>query len=157
MAEYEIRKAETKDVDSIVEMVRRLKLLNGEFDRHFTVKENFRDEVKNYLKSCIENPDGFVIHVAEENSKIIGILKIDIHRRIYYNPAIEARITEFYIMPEYRRKGLGSDLMHSCVEELKSRKVEILTTEFPTLNLIAMNFAKGKGFKEMISVLVRDL
>ncbi len=157
MVDYEIRKAEAKDVDAIVEMVRRLKMLNGEFDRHFSVRENFRDEVRNYLKESIQNKDGFIIQVAEENSKIIGLLKIDLHRRIYYNPEIEARITEFYIMPEYRRKGLGSDLMNSSMEILKAKNVKILTTEFPTLNLIAMNFAKGKGFKEMISVLVRDL
>lgn len=157
MEDYEIRKARTEDVESIVEMVRRLKMLNGEFDRHFSVRDDFKSEITKYLKNCIEDRENFVIEVAEQNSRIIGVLKIDIHRRIYYKPEVEARITEFYIMPEFRRKNVGKDLMNTAIEVLKSMKVEILTTEFPTLNLIAMNFAKDNGFKEMISILVRDL
>lgn len=157
MDEFEIRKAEEKDLDGIIGLVKRLKILNSEFDRHFSVRDNFHSEVTDYLRQCIEDDSNFIVQVAEDKGRVVGLLKIDLHRRIYYSPEVEARITEFYIMPEYRRKGLGSALMESCINILKGMNIKILSTEFPTLNLIASNFAKGKGFKEMISILVRDI
>jgi len=157
VSEYDIRWAEEKDIGSIMDMLHRLKVLNSEFDRHFSVRDDFSGEVRNYLRDCINNREDFLILVAEIEDKIVSLLKIDIRHRIYYKPNTEARITEFYIMPEYRRRSLGTTLINEAIKALKQRGIKILTTEFPTLNLIASNFFKDRGFREMISILVKDL
>ncbi len=157
MSEYDIRWAEEKDIESIMDMLHRLKVLNSEFDRHFSVRDDFSSEVKKYLKECINNREDFLILIAEIEDKIVSLLKIDIRHRIYYEPKLEARITEFYIMPEYRRRSLGTMLINEAIRSLKQRGIKILTTEFPTLNLIASSFFKDKGFRDMISILVKDL
>jgi ribosomal protein S18 acetylase RimI-like enzyme len=76
----------------------------------------------------------------------------DIVFRIYYDPKYEARIREFYVMPEFRSKGIGMKLIGKLKEIAAQRNIKMVTAEFPSLNLLASNFYKSIDFKELIKI-----
>ena len=150
--DIEIRKMKENDVEQVMELVLRLKRLNAEFDSTFDVAEDSGDEIKQHLIDAAKDQKNFIVLVGVDGQKIVGIIKVDLHGRIYYKPKTEARIVEFYIMPEYRRKNLGRMLMNEVYDELNKKGIRLVTAEFPALNLIALDFYKKIGYREIVSV-----
>ncbi len=155
--EPEIRKMKESDVGAVMDMIHRLKLLNQEFDPTFQVAEPPADEVKESLREAIRQEKQYIMLVVEAEGKAVGVVKADIHNRIYYLPRQEARITEFYVMPEFRRKMLGKKLISQLYSELGRRGITMVSAEFPSLNLIALGFYKGMGYRDIVSVYGRHL
>jgi ribosomal protein S18 acetylase RimI-like enzyme len=148
------REAKEEDIESIVELVIRLKRLNEEFDALLKVREDIVEQTKLYIKNSLKSDNSFIV-VAEYNKKIVGILKAEVRERLFYSPTKEGFISEFYIMPEFRRKGLGKDLLKYSIEKLKDKGAEIVTAEFPTQNKIATDFYAKQGFRSVISIHAR--
>ncbi len=152
-----IRNMKEAELDASLDQIVRLKRLNAEFDSAFNVAEESKKEFRDHLKEALSDQTKYIVLVAECRGKVVGLLKVDIHSRLYYKPSQEARIVEFYVMPEYRRKNTGKDLMDELYRRLREKKINLVTAEFPSLNLIALGFYKGIGYREMISVYGRIL
>ncbi|MEM2615449.1 MAG: GNAT family N-acetyltransferase, partial [Thermoplasmatales archaeon] len=90
--------------------------------------------------------------VAEADGKIVGMIMGEIVERHFYEPLKELMVTEIYILPEFRKKGLGKKLMDSLIQKEKSKGCGIVTVEFPTENLLAHKFYSGQGMRSIISV-----
>ncbi|BAB59924.1 N-terminal acetyltransferase complex subunit [ARD1] [Thermoplasma volcanium GSS1] len=140
-----------EDMESVMDQLLRLKRLNSEFDCIFNVSEQSKADIEKYINK-IMNSDDHVLLVAELDNKITGILFADILFRIYYEPKYEARIREFYVMPEYRRNGIGKKLIDALKRELDPKGITFITAEFPALNLIAQNFYKKIGYREIVTI-----
>ena len=147
--DIEIRDAKPEDIDYIVELVIRLKRLNEEFDPLFKTRDDIAIHTKKYIESALGSDDSIIL-VAERKGKVIGVVKADIVDRIFYEPRIEGRIKELYVLPEFRRKELGKRLVGAVIERLKN-KVDMITAEFPTLNEIAVRFYNTLGFRCIMS------
>lgn len=147
-----IRELEERDVSAADDLLLRLKRLNGEFDSIFNVAENAKENAQKHLMEIIKEKDKHLALVAERDGKLIGVIALNFNYRRYYLPEIEARIIEFYIMPEGRRGGVGRQLINRVYEELKKKKCTLITAEFPALNPIAMEFYKDLGFREIVGV-----
>ncbi len=155
--ETEVRKMKESDVTLVIDMIRRLKRLNQEFDPTFQVADPPAEEVRDSLNEAIKQEKKHILLVAEADGKAVGIVKADVHDRIYYLPRQEARITEFYVMPEFRRKMLGRKLITELYRELRKRNITMVSAEFPSSNLIALGFYKGLGYRNLVSVYGRHL
>ncbi|PYB68727.1 N-acetyltransferase [Thermoplasma sp. Kam2015] len=151
MVNTNIRRMKKEDLPEVMDQLLRLKRLNSEFDCSFTVSEESKPDIEKYLTKIL-NDDAHVLLVAEYSSKVVGILMADILFRIYYTPKYEARIREFYVMPEYRRKGIGKMLIEALRSTLKERDIILITAEFPSLNLIAQDFYRKLGYREIVSI-----
>ncbi|MEM0336317.1 MAG: GNAT family N-acetyltransferase [Candidatus Caldarchaeum sp.] len=154
MTELVFRKAEEKDIPRLVELNIRLKRLNEEFDPLFKTRDDIAETSKKYFAEAIKSPNSVVI-VAENSGRVVGFLKADIVERLFYHPKIEGKIVEFYLLPEYRRKKHGAELLDYAVKMLKDR-VEIITAEFPSLNEIAVEFYTRLGFRGIVSIYARE-
>ncbi|WP_069806499.1 GNAT family N-acetyltransferase [Vulcanisaeta thermophila] len=152
-----IREARESDVEKLVDLVVRLKRLNGEFDPLFGARNDCAERAREYLSEAIHNADKHLVLVAEDNGKIVGVLKADIRERLFYEPSREGAIVEFYVMPEYRRKGLGRSLLLRAIELLHERGAQLITAEFPSLNQIAINFYNKMGFRPLLSVYAKEM
>jgi ribosomal protein S18 acetylase RimI-like enzyme len=150
----EFRKATEKDLQSLVELNVRLKRLNEEFDPLLRVRADIAEKSREYFGEALRSPNSLVV-VAEDNGKVVGFIKADIRERTFYEPRMEGNIVEFYLLPEYRRRGVGANLLDYTVKLLKE-KAEIITAEFPTLNEIAVEFYTKLGFRGIISVYARE-
>ena len=129
-----------------------MKHLNEEFDPLLKVSIGNEKEISEKLTKIIEDKDDHINLVAEEGNRVIGMIMSDIVFRIYYDPKYEARIREFYVMPEFRSKGIGMKLIEKLKEIAAQRNIKMVTAEFPSLNLLASNFYKSIDFKELIKI-----
>jgi len=148
-----LRKARESDVPSLVELIIRLKRLNEEFDPLFKVSEGLKEEGTRYIKSAI-NSDRCLVVVAERESRVIGMVKVDIKERMFYEPREEGHIVDLYVLPEFRRLDVGKKLITHIINSLKGR-VGIITVEFPTLNRISVGFYTEMGFRSVLSYYVK--
>ncbi|MGP6207654.1 GNAT family N-acetyltransferase [Cuniculiplasma sp. SKW3] len=147
-----LRKAEESDIDDFINLIMRMKRLNGEFDSIFKANDENIGQIKEYYLSCIKDKEKFVTIVAIAGEKMAGLVKAEVRNRISYYPPLELRIVDLYIMPEFRRKKVGNLLINAIYDEMKKRKITIVTAEFPSLNMIALNFYKKIGYREITSV-----
>ncbi|MGC8542380.1 MAG: GNAT family N-acetyltransferase [Vulcanisaeta sp.] len=151
-----IREAREGDVEYLVDLVVRLKRLNSEFDPLFSARSDCAERAREYLLNAIRDNKNHLILVAEDMGKIVGVLKADIRERLFYSPSIEGAIVDFYVMPEYRRKGLGRQMLERAVTILRERGAQLITAEFPTQNQIAINFYNKMGFRSLVSIYARE-
>ncbi|MEM1946926.1 MAG: GNAT family N-acetyltransferase [Candidatus Caldarchaeum sp.] len=154
MSEVVFRKAEKRDIPSLVDLNIRLKRLNEEFDPLLRVRSDIADKSKQYFETAMSSPNSLVV-VAEDGGRVVGFIKADIRERTFYEPRMEGNIVEFYLLPEYRRKGVGANLLEYAVKLLKE-KAEIITAEFPSLNEIAVEFYTRQGYRGIVSIYARE-
>jgi len=151
-----IREARENDVEGLVDLVVRLKRLNSEFDPLFSARNDCAELAREYLISAIRDNKNHLVLVAEDAGKIVGILKADIRERLFYSPTIEGAIVDFYVMPEYRRKGLGRQILDKAIAILRERGAQLITAEFPTQNQIAINFYNKMGFRPLVNIYAKE-
>jgi len=147
-----IRLMDKKDIEEVMEQLLRLKHLNEEFDPLLKVSVGNEKEISEKLNKMIEDKDNHISLVAEEGNRIIGMIMSDIVFRIYYDPKNEARIREFYVMPEFRSKGVGMKLVAKLKEIAAQRNIKMISAEFPSLNILATKFYESIDFKELIKI-----
>jgi len=128
----------------------RAKRLNEEFDPLLKLTQPIQESVERYVKESLESPYSLIL-VAEHGGKIIAFLKADVVERVFYDPPREGVIRELYILPEYRRKGLGRRLVVEATHLLRRRGAGLITAEFPSLHKIAVEFYEKMGFRPIIS------
>ncbi len=145
-----IREARGEDVESVAEMVARLKVLNEELDPNFKVVENLEEEARRYAEEVIGSPDHIVL-VAEDRAegKTVGLIIAEVSDRRFYKPRKKALITDFYVKPLYRRRRLGTLLFEKLVTEARRRGAGIVTAIFPANNKIAEEFYTSHGFRDL--------
>lgn len=144
----QVRRALKGDSGPIADLVVRTKRLNNEFDPLFAVVEDAKSRAEKYIVSTIESPDKLLL-VAADGSKIVGVLRAEMRERMFYNPHVEGLVTDFYILPEYRRKALGNQMISQASAELKKMGAQIIVADVPSQNEIATRFYVKRGFRSL--------
>jgi ribosomal protein S18 acetylase RimI-like enzyme len=150
-----IRKAQKEEIEDISSLIMRMKRLNNEFDPLFTVADTIEEKSKSYVKESIASGNVLVL-VAIKSKKVVGVLRAEIRHRYFYVPEVEGRITDFYILPEFRRKALGNEMVEKASVELRKMGAEMITAEVPTLNEIAVRFYNKRGFRSLLQIFARQ-
>lgn len=153
---FSIRQARGEDVDQISELVLRLKKLNEEFDPLYTVRPEGLEIARKYVSESLESEDVIML-VAEALGKIVGVLRIEVRSRIFYEPLMVGVITDLYVMPSYRRRGVGEALVSTAIKTLRSRGVSLISAEFPPMNKIAVEFYTNMGFKPLLYMFFKEV
>ena len=73
---------------------------------------------KDILKKIISNPD-HIIHVAEENGKIIGSTTLFIEQKFIHNGGKVGHIEDVVVSKEYEGRGIGFKLVNSLLEKAR--------------------------------------
>ncbi len=156
MEEIKIRDLKKEDVREASNLVVRLKKFNSEHDPLFNVSAELEKNVTDYLESAIKLETRDVL-VADSNGKIVGAIMGEILDRPFYQPGKELRVTEIYLLPEFRKHGLGKKLIDALVEREKSKGCGMITVEFPTENLLGHKFYTSVGMRGILSVYGKKL
>jgi len=146
-----IRRATKADVEVVADLIVRTKRLNNEFDPLFAVVEDASERARRYVADSLLARKILVL-VGERGPKIVGVLRAEVRERLFYLPSTEGHITDFYIMPEFRRKALGNEILETASAELKRMGAEMITAEFPTQNEIAVKFYTKRAFRSLVQI-----
>ncbi|SHJ29233.1 Acetyltransferase (GNAT) family protein [Clostridium amylolyticum] len=84
---------------------------------------------------------GTTIYIAEVKGKIIGKVHLGINGQV-------GGIYGLGILPEYRGKGYGRDLLISAIEKLKEQNLKDIMLQVVVTNKRALNLYKSCGFQE---------
>ena len=147
----QIRRARKEESAAIADLIVRTKRLNNEFDPLFAVVSDAKRRAERYVASTIGAKDRLLL-VALDGPKVAGVLRAEIRERLFYEPHIEGFITDFYILPDYRRKALGNDVLHRASSELKKLGAQIIVADVPARNGIANYFCSKRGFRALTSL-----
>jgi ribosomal protein S18 acetylase RimI-like enzyme len=148
----QIRRARKEDLGAVADLIVRTKRLNNEFDPLFAVVPDARARAEKHVAVSIASRDKLLL-VAAEGPKVVGVLRAEMRERLFYEPHMEGFVTDFYILPEYRRKALGNEMIQRAAVELKKMGAEIIVADVPAQNEIANKFYMKRGFRSL-SILV---
>ncbi|MDA4120862.1 MAG: GNAT family N-acetyltransferase [Thaumarchaeota archaeon] len=144
----EIRFATKGDVPAVVDLIVRTKRLNNEFDPLFAVVEGLRWMAEEYVSETVDSP-GKLMLVATMGDKVVGVVRAEMRQRLFYEPSKEGFITDFYILPEFRRKALGNDMLRQASTKLKKMGAQLIVADVPSQNEIAVRFYTKRGFRSL--------
>jgi ribosomal protein S18 acetylase RimI-like enzyme len=155
-----LRPATAKDVPALVPLLVRLKRLNEEFDPLLKVRADVEARAEEILKRDVGNPNAVLLAaegVGAEKDKVIGVVRALLRERPFYTPEREGVIVDIYLLPAYRRKGMGEYLLSEITARLKEKGAGVVTAEFPTQNEIAVKFYAKRGFRPITSLHARSV
>ena len=144
----QIRRARKEDLGAVADLIVRTKRLNNEFDPLFAVVPDAKARAEKHVTGSIESPEKLLL-VAAEGSKVVGVLRAEMRERLFYEPHREGFVTDFYILPEYRRKALGNEMIQRAATELKRMGAQIIVADVPAQNEIANRFYMKRGFRSL--------
>jgi len=144
----QIRHAKKEDLGAVADLIVRTKRLNNEFDPLFAVVSDARARAEKHVAGGVGSPDKLLL-VAVEGTKVVGVLRAEMRERLFYEPHREGFITDFYILPEFRRKALGNEMIQRASAELKKMGAQIVVADVPAQNEIANRFYIKRGFRSL--------
>lgn len=149
-----IRAATIEDVDAIADLIARTKRLNSEFDPLFGVAQHAQEKARAYLLKSLKLPDT-IIFVASRGTKVVGAIRAELRERPFYEPSKVGHITDFYVLPEFRRLTLGKQVIERASLELRKMGAQMITCEVPTRNEIAVRFYEKNGFRSLLQTFAK--
>jgi ribosomal protein S18 acetylase RimI-like enzyme len=155
-----VRAATEKDVPALVPLLIRLKRLNEEFDPLLKVRPDAEARAEEVLRRDIDNPEAVVLAaegIGPDKNKVVGVVRAQVRERPFYSPEREGVILDIYLLPIYRRKGVGEFLLQEITAKLKEKGAGVVTAEFPTQNEIAVRFYAKRGFRPITSLHARSV
>ena len=148
----QIRRARKEDLEAVSDLIVRTKRLNNEFDPLFAVVADAKVRAERHVLASIGVPDKLLL-VAVDGQKIVGVLRAELRERLFYEPHKEGFVTDFYVLPEYRRKALGNEMILRASVELKKLGAQIIVADVPAQNDIANRFYAKRGFRSLTNIL----
>lgn len=155
-----VRAATTADIPALVPLLVRLKRLNEEFDPLLKVRADVEAKAGQVLTSDLGNPNCIVLAaegVGPDKDRVVGVVRAQVRERLFYAPEQEGVILDIYLLPLYRRHGVGEFLLREITTRLKEKGAGVVTAEFPTQNEIAVRFYAKRGFRPITSLHARSV
>ncbi len=159
-APLHLRPATAADIPSLVPLLLRLKRLNEEFDPLLRVRDDAPQQARAILESQIADPKALVLAaegVGPDRDKLVGFVRAIVRERPFYTPEFEGVIVDIYLLPLYRRRGVGEYLLREVSSALKAKGAGVVTAEFPAQNEIASRFYAKRGFRPITLIHARSL
>jgi len=155
-----LRPARPADVPALVGLLLRLKRLNEEFDPLLKVRDDAEKQARTVLEANLGDPKAVVLAaegVGSEKEKVVGFVRALLRERPFYSPEWEGVIVDIYLLPLYRRRGVGEYVLRETTAALKAKGAGVVTAEFPAQNEIASRFYAKRGFRPITAVHARSL
>ncbi|HTT15467.1 MAG TPA: GNAT family N-acetyltransferase [Thermoplasmata archaeon] len=155
-----LRPARPADLPALVPLLLRLKRLNEEFDPLLKVRDDAEAQARTVISANLGDPKAVVLAaegVGADKDKVVGFVRALLRERPFYTPEWEGIIVDIYLLPLYRRHGVGEYLLRETTAALKAKGAGVVTAEFPAQNEIAVRFYAKRGFRPITAVHARSL
>ncbi|HOW60255.1 MAG TPA: GNAT family N-acetyltransferase [Candidatus Moranbacteria bacterium] len=152
-----IRKANKKDIEKLVEMNARLFDYHAKLDKYYRLGKETKKDYKKHLKNVISTRK-YRILIAEENEKPVGFLAGRIDKpRSYAKPKKIGMISSAFILPKYRRMGIGKLMFEDFLKWCQDKKIKNIELSVDYRNQIGGSAWKKFGFKDFMKRMRLDL
>ncbi|RQG90319.1 GNAT family N-acetyltransferase [Natrarchaeobius halalkaliphilus] len=151
--ELTIEPAEADDIDGITELWVRLARGQRAYDSYVRPEAN-RSTMRETL-AAHRATDGLL--VARVGPDLAGFASFSIERGSLELDATRGTLSNLYVEPEYRDRGVGSALLHTAEETLAANGVEVLTLEVMATNEDARRFYRQRGYETFRVAMDRSL
>ena len=112
----------------------------------FPSKENAERWFSSVLSTLREGKGK--VFVAQLNGEIVGFIYFIHSLRTFLEVSKQvALISDMYVKPEFRRRGIGSLLLEKCFEHLRKLNMKHVMLSVLSENLAAVKFYEKHGFK----------
>ena len=155
-----LRPAKATDLPALIPLLLRLKRLNEEFDPLLKVRDDAEEQARIVLTNHLADPKAVILAaegVGADKDKVVGFVRALLRERPFYTPEWEGVIVDIYLLPLYRRRGVGEYILRETTAALKAKWAGVVTAEFPAQNEIAVRFYAKRGFRPITSVHARSL
>lgn len=133
------REATEKDISELLELL-------YELDRPRPIDENEITVFKNKIKDYFSDPNKLIL-VAENDSKIVGLVSIIILRRLNHTKS-EMYIPELAVTENLRHQGIGKKLITFCIDVAKKKKCYRIRLESGNQRKESHKFYRDLGFEQ---------
>ncbi len=141
-----IRLATLKDIDPICTLYQQFYETNAKQQPKYYCNA---EENGSYPKSVIEGTNGDIF-IAELQNEIIGFIHIEADKTPPFPSVAQheyACIVDFYVIPKYRKKGIGKALLENTKSWAKDKNLAYLELFVLEENKIGQNFYERENFK----------
>jgi ribosomal protein S18 acetylase RimI-like enzyme len=150
-----VRKPREEDLDQLADLIKRFYLFNEEFDPAWSIVPDPDNSARTLAKEYIEGSGKTLVALID--STIVGY----IHAEIRENKMLEAGklgvITEIYVHPQARRRGIASRLVEEMQALLSEEKIRHIAAEFPAQNFVAKEFYSKLKFRPYADIYLREV
>ncbi|MDB5260393.1 MAG: acyl-CoA N-acyltransferase [Candidatus Nomurabacteria bacterium] len=120
---------------------------NAKYDSDLNLNWSKGEKGRKYFSDILVNQDVFKV-IAEDGGKAIGYLTA-IEKLIDYRKSKYLEIENMGVIPEYRSKGIGKQLMEECFIWGKQNGYQKVFVNTYIANEKALKFYKKNGFNEI--------
>jgi ribosomal protein S18 acetylase RimI-like enzyme len=152
-----VRPATLADVTDIVAIWGELAAHHAALDSSFAPSEHWQGEYRHFVRSLLGRDDALAV-VAVDHARVVGYAV----GRISMLPGFFAQRERGYIhdavvRKEYRRHGIGRQLVQALTEWMRAAGVSIVELTVATRNRDAVEFWRRVGFDSYMVHMKREL
>ncbi|RLE75019.1 MAG: hypothetical protein DRJ56_06410 [Thermoprotei archaeon] len=106
----------------------------------------------------VREEDEHQVLVAESNGQVIGYILFRIRTDLpLWSPHKMATIYDLYVRPDFRRKGVATELLARALEVMRSRGATLVMITALVANEPALRLYRKMGFRDFRLTLVKEL
>lgn len=155
----EIRKGTAKDAPRLAELGAQLNMDHQKrFPGRAKLAPDYAQALLKYFSKIIRKQD-HVFFLAIENGQIIGsILGKEAKDPPVFKETRICQIGDFFVLPEYRNRGIGTKLFAEIKKWAKKRKLHTIEIGYYSENTLAKKLYKEMGFgphKELLRLHIK--
>ncbi|MCJ7576823.1 MAG: GNAT family N-acetyltransferase [candidate division Zixibacteria bacterium] len=144
----EIISATDSQVFEIVELWKEFWDYHQKMDpKFFVMSEDGPSKFEEYLRDLIKSDDAQVLVVLDEGQIVAYSIAQILKRPPIAKHPEYGFISHLCVKSEYRRKGLGKQILDKILEWFKSRQIDRIELSVVAKNQIAYSFWKKQGFE----------
>jgi ribosomal protein S18 acetylase RimI-like enzyme len=149
-SEIEIRRAKSRDMAFIVELWKRLSEEHAKLDERYSLRPEAEIVWARWAGQRLRD-EASILLVAESGSDYVGYLvgHADEAQPIFRQRSF-ATITDLFVVPEFRRKGVASKLLEEALAFFRSRDLEHVRLNVLVRDDMARAFYEKHGFGDFI-------
>jgi len=151
MKPYSIRVAKESDVDCFAEMRFALQTHTEKSNPDiWRFSDEGREQFKEQSIELFSDPDAQVLLALNDKGEAIGMVVGKIHRNPKCIPNISGSVEHLFVKEEYRKRGVGTELVLTLCEFFSSQGAEDISVRYVVGNREGEEFWKRLGFQPRI-------
>jgi ribosomal protein S18 acetylase RimI-like enzyme len=152
-----IRPSTKRDVDDLIRLWREFMRDPSSIDRPIPTHDENAKRQRGFVSKLIEE-DPRQVHVAEANGRLVGYVMCQkTVKSPLEMPYVWSFVTDLFVEPAFRRRGIGKELLQACLGYLKSTGCKHVRLVVWYMNEAAIRLYRELGFREHMEVLQTDL